>query len=108
MQLPDLSSLPPWALVIFAVSLAVIVAVVWFGKQQGGRSGHATDGTKTVELAVATIDSTAIKQVAAAVEALGVAIHEQNKAYRDHSAAMLKAIDELKDELRHQGEAMRR
>jgi len=108
MQLPDLSSLPPWALVIFAVSLAIIFAVVWFGKQQGGRAGNAPDGSKTVELAMATIDRTAMKQVAAALEALNLSIVDQTKAYREHSAAMTKAMDELKDELRHQGEAMRR
>lgn len=115
MPLPDLSGLPPWAIVILAVALAVIFAVVWFGKQQGGRSGNVTDGTQSVELAVATIDSTAVKQVAVAVEALSLTIKEQNqqdrvqnKEFDNQLKELIRVLDEIKDEIRHQGEAMRK
>lgn len=112
MQLPDLSSLPPWALFIFAVSVAIIVSVVWLGQWRGSR---APAGTRPVELAMATVDGTALKQVAAAIEALNVTLVENRRDHREsarvteqHIKAIIRELGELREELRKQGEASRK
>jgi len=108
MALPDLTGLPPWALVIFVVSLAIIFAVGWFGKQQGSRTGNGSEGSRSVELAMATFDPTALKQVAAAVEALNINTVEQNRILREQGRDVTKELAELRGELRRQGENLRK
>lgn len=107
MALPDLSSLPPWAIVILAVCLAVIFSIVYFGKQQGTKSSRP-DGTRSVELAMATFDTSAIKQVASAIEALNINTIEQNRIMREQGRDFSKELAELREEVRKQGENLRR
>lgn len=107
MPLPDLSSLPPWAIVLLVVSLAVIIVVGRFGFTNGKKT-TAADASRTVELAMATIDPAAIRQVAAAIESVGVALAETNRIMREQGRDNSKALDEIAQEIRHQGESIRK
>jgi hypothetical protein len=107
MALPDLSGLPPWAVVILAVSLAIIFATVWYGRLQGAKS-PANNGTRSVELAMAPFDTTAIKHVASAIEALSIQTIEQNRIIREQGRDLTKELAELRSEIRKQGEGLRK
>ena len=107
MPLPDLSSLPPWAIVLLVVSLAVIIVVGRYGFTNG-RKTTAADNSRTVELAMATIDPAAIRQVATAIETAGATLFETNRIMREQGRDNSKALDEIAQEIRHQGEHLRK
>lgn len=92
---------------LVAAGGGVLVAVV--NKRRGGNGG------RTAELAAVTIDSTAVKQVAAAVEALNMTMKEQSRDTKSRNHVVenlinqvIRELSELREELRRQGEAMRR
>jgi hypothetical protein len=79
--LPDLSDLPGWAQVlayfVLAVSLGVIVLVGRSGFLRG-KAADPADKQGHAEIAMVAIDSDAVKQLAAAAEALNMTLIQMN------------------------------
>ena len=99
MALPDLSQLPPWAAVAFAISLAIIVGMAWLGEKRGKASGSPQH---SAQVAAVIVDPTALQAAAAEVSGLAVTLTEATVAVRAHTAAVDRQadkVDELSDGL---------
>ena len=57
---------------------------------------------------MATIDPAAIRQVATAIETAAATLVETNRIMREQGRDNSKALDEIAQEIRHQGEHLRK
>ena len=75
MQLADLSQLPPWAVIAFGISLAIIVGLAWVGERRGKNGGPA-NAASSAQVAAVIVDPTALNAAAGEVSGLALAVHE--------------------------------
>lgn len=107
-ELPDLSAYPAWvnglAGTLVAVGIALIALVTWFGRWRGQQTAPLEGGrTDTAQLAMVTLDSTAIREHTRAVTQVADQLTRLN-SLGDHYLAMLEQR-QGQDELRAAREA---
>ena len=85
MELPDLSSLPPWAVVLFVVALATILVITRFGITAGAKAGPAS--STALPVAGAIIDGRKADDIIRAVEKNTAALQSLVKATYAHVEA---------------------
>lgn len=108
-SLPDLSQLPPWAVVAFGISLAIIVAMGWLGERAGRRGGSSTQGQATV--AAVIVDPSALNAAAAAVDGLTAGIASlvvTLNAMNVTASRTAEELDAVREEMRIHREVSRR
>lgn len=101
MELPDLSSLPPWALVLLMVSIAVILVITRFGITAGAKAGPASSTSQPI--AGAIIDGRKADDIIRAIEKNTTAIQSLVKAtYAQVDATKLSSegIDNARADMR--------
>jgi ABC-type transporter Mla subunit MlaD len=98
--LPDLSQLPPWAVVLFVVCLAIIVGLAWLGERMGRKAPPATDNARILG---AVIDGKKADEMIAAFGRLSTRLAENTKALEANTASVASAereIDEARTDIR--------
>ena len=99
--LPDVSTLPVAAQVIFVAAIGVIWALVHFGVLSGRKAKpQAHDVGEIVAL---TVDSSAIQKLTGEVSGLAVALHELTAATKEQA----ENTDRLREELKEAGKQVR-
>jgi HAMP domain-containing protein len=89
---------PPTQVAIIGVLTGVVTAMGAVGvaavnnARKGGSGGSA-------EIAAVTMDSSAVKHVAAALEAINVTLTEQNKLAREGGPELVSALKDVADEV---------
>lgn len=105
-----ISKLPPGALVVFAISLAVLFFTQRMGFWQGVKT-PADKSETTAPVAAVIVDSTALNQATASIEALNMTLIEQNMITRkfiETEKELRDEIDRLREEIRVTREVGRR
>lgn len=113
-ELPPLaqqvSELPPLAMVVFAATLALIVAVRYLGLFAGARATPAS-GASAAPVAAVIVDPSALNRLTAAGEALNMTLMEIIQVAKEKNrvdSLMATELDRLREELRIQREIGRR
>jgi hypothetical protein len=88
----QVSELPPFAMIIFAVTLAVIFGVRYLGLFNGGRAAPE-ESKAAAPVAAVIVDPSALNRLTAAGEALNMTLMETNKLAREKNQ-----IDKEKNE----------
>lgn len=105
-----LAELPPPAMVIFAITLAIIFAVRHFGISAGVNASPAKSQT-AAQVAAVIVDPTALNNASKAVEALTEAeleLVDVGKELNRSLSHMAIELDRIREELRIQRELARR
>lgn len=103
------SEMPPFAWVIFAITVAVIFGVRHLGLWQGAQAAPATSPA-AAQVAAVIVDPTALNKATAALEAHTVAIVRLTEAGEDMNRMLERAgteLDRIREELRIQREVRR-
>lgn len=109
MQLPDLSQLPPWAVIAFGISLAIIFGLAWLGERRGKATSPAASQSGA-QVAAVIVDPSALQQATKAVEGLTSELRELRKVGEDLTegqALLAKGIDRIREEMRLDREVRR-
>ena len=109
-QLPDLSQLPPWAVIAFGISLAIIVGLAWVG-ERCGKNGNPANLSNTARVAAVIVDPTALNAAAGEVSGLALAVHELVVVLKEaalQSKRTAEELDAIREELRIHREVNRR
>lgn len=102
-QLPDLSQLPPWAVIAFGISLAVIFGLAWLGERRGKNASPA-NAQSSAQVAAVIVDPTALTAAAGEVAGLAVAVTDATLALRAHTGVTDRLADEVKEGTREMRE----
>lgn len=106
----QLADMPPFAWVIFAVTMAVIFGVRHLGLLQGAKATPATSQA-AAQVAAVIVDPTALNNATRALEAHTEAVHEMIDTMKDSGRSfsnMAIEMDRIREELRIQREVARR
>ena len=101
-QLADLSQLPPWAVIAFGISLAIIVGLAWVGERRG-RNGNPANSANSAQVAAVIVDPTALNAAAGQVSGLALAVHERVVVLKEatlQSQRKAEELDAIGEELR--------
>lgn len=106
----QLSELPPLALVVFAITLAVIFGVRYLGLLSGSNAAPEK-AASTAQVAAVIVDPTALNRLTAAGEAVNLTLTKlcsvlEEKIRIDNTMAI--ELDRIREELRIQREIGRR
>lgn len=99
--MPDLTQLPPWAAVLFIVTLAIVVAVIRSGILEG-KNRPPSVRSNAAEVVALAIDSRALDKVAGELAGISIAMGESRAVLRalvDATGEQAKKTGELNDEL---------
>lgn len=92
----QLDKLPPLAIVVFGVTLAIIFAVRYFGLWSG-RNAAPENSPVAAQVAAVIVDPTALNRATAAVEAHAVVTKESAAATREAAAIMREGVETIAD-----------
>ncbi len=82
MPLPDLSQLPPWAVIAFGISLAIIFGLAYLGERQGKRAPQPiADGAQRVLGAV--IDNKKADELIAAFNKVAGELADNTEVWKE-------------------------
>ncbi|ODT50248.1 hypothetical protein [Devosia sp. 63-57] len=102
MALPDLSQLPPLAVIAFGISLAIIIGLAWLGERRGKAAGPASSQS-SAQVAAVIVDPTALQLATKAVDELTGELRELRRTGEEIAeghAALAKGIDRIREEMR--------
>lgn len=105
-----ISKLPPGALVVFAISLAVLFFTQRMGFWQGVKA-PPDKSEAAAPVAAVIVDSSSLDRATASIEALNMTLIEQNmvsKKFIDIERELKEEIDKLREEIRVSREVGRR
>lgn len=100
--MPDLSSLPPWAVLIFMAAAGIGFIVIRSGILDGIKKPPG-ERANTGEIVALTVDSRSIDKLSGEVAGSSVALHELVVAVKDHTRAedeLARHTAQLSEELR--------
>lgn len=90
-----ISKLPPSAMIVFSIALAILIFTQRMGFWQGAKTPPDKSEAKA-QVAAVIVDSSALNMATAAVEALNMTLIEYNTLTRK----MLESEDDLTEEIR--------
>jgi hypothetical protein len=96
----EISKLPPSAMVVFAMALAVLFAIRYFGFKIGVESPPKSPAS--AQVAAVIVDPTALNMATAAVEALNMTLIEYNMLLRkklEIEEETKEVLQKLRDEI---------
>lgn len=109
MQLQEISSLPPLAIIAFGISLGILYFVTKGGFSSGQRASPTSDSS-TAQVAAVIVDSTALKLATAAIEGQTmemINIRKSNERIAESLCRSLEhlcaEVDDLKKEMIRKG-----
>lgn len=105
-----MANLPPFAVITFGATSAVIFAVRYLGLWQGARAAPATSPAGA-QVAAVVVDPTALNTATRALESHTVAVLELNETSKENGrsmATMAIEMDRIREEMRIQREVSRR
>lgn len=106
----QLADMPPFAWVIFAVTMAVIFGVRHLGLLQGAKATPESSPA-AAQVAAVIVDPTALNAATRALEAHTEAVYEMTETMKDSGRSfsnMAIEMDRIREELRIQREVARR
>jgi transcriptional/translational regulatory protein YebC/TACO1 len=106
----QLDNLPPLAIIVFGVTLAVIFGVRYLGLFAGANAAPEKS-MATAQVAAVIVDPTALNRATAAVEALNMTFMEMNMVAKEKTRVDRETAEELsnlREEIRIHRELQRR
>lgn len=86
MELPDVSTQPLWAQIVFVISAAIVYGVVHFGVKRGKATKPAGADASHAAIAAVVVDSASLNRLTAAAEAMNMTLIELNQIGRQYLA----------------------
>lgn len=93
----ELGDLPPWAIVVFAITLAFIYAARYFGLSAGKAAAKSPDSGAAV--AAVIVDPKPLTRSSEAGERLADRIQDLSRVTSENSNALCRRIESLDDTL---------
>ncbi|WP_141165542.1 hypothetical protein [Pararhizobium mangrovi] len=97
-----MASVPDWLVYIaVGVGIAISTAIGRLGMQWGRAKPHGQAGEQNFQLSGALVDSSAVRQMASAVEAQTMEMIEQRKMAENHAHSLNRRLEALGDQVDH-------